>query len=127
MKNGVSKYINHVIKHANSSVIRQKGESQNGYFKRTKHAKFFEKPLFFTPWYAHVRVRIRGVRNVILFSWSTRFEIRPFILLPTNFELYRAYTDKVIRKNWRLTTNIYTNETVWLFTHQQMCLQDSVL
>ena len=26
-----------------SSVIRQKGESQNGCFKKTKHAKFSEK------------------------------------------------------------------------------------
>ena len=26
-----------------SSVIRQKGESQNGCFKKTKHVKFYEK------------------------------------------------------------------------------------
>ena len=38
------------------SVIRQKGESQNGCFKKTKHAKFSEKRTFLTPWYAHVRV-----------------------------------------------------------------------
>ena len=36
-----------------SSVIRQKGESQNGFFKKTKHAKFSEKG---TPWNAHVNV-----------------------------------------------------------------------
>ena len=41
-----------------SPVIRQKGESQNGCFKKTKHAKFSEKQTFLTPWY--VRVRIRG-------------------------------------------------------------------
>ena len=45
-------------------VIRQKGESQNGCFKTTKHAKFSEKRTFLNPWYAHVRVSIRGVRNV---------------------------------------------------------------
>ena len=28
----------------NSSVIRQKGESQNGCFKKTKHTKFSKKP-----------------------------------------------------------------------------------
>ena len=39
-----------------SSVIRQKGESQNGYFKKTKHVKFCEKGTFLTPWYAHMRV-----------------------------------------------------------------------
>ena len=37
-----------------SSVIKQKGESQNGSFKKTKHAKSSEKLTFLTPWYAHV-------------------------------------------------------------------------
>ena len=35
--------------HDNSLVIRQKGESQNGCFKKTKHAKFSEKLTFLTP------------------------------------------------------------------------------
>ena len=38
-----------------SSVIRQKGRSQNGCFKKTKHVKFSEKRTFLTRWYAHVR------------------------------------------------------------------------
>ena len=33
----------------NSSVIRQKGESQNGSFKKTKHTKFSEKWTFLPP------------------------------------------------------------------------------
>ena len=33
----------------NSSVIRQKGESQNGCFKKTKHVKFSKKRTFLTP------------------------------------------------------------------------------
>ena len=41
--------------HLRSSVIRQKGESQNGCFKKTKHVKFSEKRTFLTPWLAHVR------------------------------------------------------------------------
>ena len=32
-----------------SSVISQKGESQNGCFQKTKHAKFSEKRTYFTP------------------------------------------------------------------------------
>ena len=36
----------------NSPVIRQKGESQNGYFKKTKLAKVSEKRTFLIPWYA---------------------------------------------------------------------------
>ena len=43
------------ILNRNSSVIRQKGESQNWCFKKTKHAKFSEKRTFHTLWYACVR------------------------------------------------------------------------
>ena len=32
----------------NSSVIRQKGESQNGCFKKTNHAEISEKQTFLT-------------------------------------------------------------------------------
>ena len=45
------------------SVIRQKGESQNGCFKKTKHAKFSENEHFLP---------------------SDRHEIYPFALLPTS-------------------------------------------
>ena len=38
-------------------VVRQKGESQNGGGKKTKHSKFSEKRTFLSLWYAH-RVRI---------------------------------------------------------------------
>ena len=41
-----------------SPVIRQKGESQNGCFKKAKHAKMFEKQTFLTPWYAHALERL---------------------------------------------------------------------
>ena len=40
-----------VTVYENSSVIRQKSESQNGCFKKTNHAKFSEKRTFLTPWY----------------------------------------------------------------------------
>ena len=39
-----------------TSVIRQKGESQNGCLKKTKQAKFSKKRTLFTPWYAHVSI-----------------------------------------------------------------------
>ena len=42
-----------------SSAIRQKGESQNRSYKKTKH-QIFRKINISTPLYAHVRVRIRG-------------------------------------------------------------------
>ena len=53
-----------------SSVIRQKGESHNGCFKKTKNAKFSETRTFLTPWYAHVHMcACQGVRNFLF--WGT--------------------------------------------------------
>ena len=43
----------------NSSVIGQKGESQNGCYKKTKHAKLSGKEQFL-PLHTHTCVRIRG-------------------------------------------------------------------
>ena len=82
-----------------TSSVRQKGKSQNGCFKKTKHPKFSKKRTFFTPWYAHVSARIRGKKMFVfwkiwrtLFSWNTHFEIHPFeihpfALLPTTLAL----------------------------------------
>ena len=48
-----------------SSVTRQKGESQNRCFKKTKQAKFSKNEHLLPPdTYTYVRVHIRGVRNV---------------------------------------------------------------
>ena len=57
------------------SVIWQKGESQNGGNKNTKHAKFSEKQTFFT--FGYFRKIWRA-----LYSRYRRFEIRPFAILP---------------------------------------------
>ena len=46
----------------NASVIRQKGESQNECFKKTKQAKFSEKRIFLTPLIC--TFMYQGVRNV---------------------------------------------------------------
>ena len=42
-----------------SSLIRQKGDHQNGCYKKAKHTKFYGKRTFLIHWYAHARVRIR--------------------------------------------------------------------
>ena len=65
---------------SNSSVIRQKGEPQNGCFKKTKHAKFSEKRKC-----AYQGIKMFVFRKIwrALFSWNTHFEIRPFALLLT--------------------------------------------
>ena len=96
------------------SLIRQKGESQNGCFRKAKHAKFSEKQIFLTPWYTHVRVfqekkarQIFPKTNIskpLLYSWNTSFEIRPSALLPT---LYGEYCPSYARiSHW-------TSETEW--------------
>ena len=42
-------YLNERKFRHNSSVIRQKGESQNGCFKKAKHAKISKKQTFLIP------------------------------------------------------------------------------
>ena len=61
------------------SVISQEGESQNGCFKKSKHAKFSKKQTFLTPRYAHVRLRIRWQEIIV---WHL-----PFWLITDNFEI----------------------------------------
>ena len=115
MKNGVSKYINHVIKHANSSVIRQKGESQNGYFKRTKHAKFFEKPLFFTPWYAHVREKC---------SFFGKFDVFCFLEAPVlRFALLSCYR-RILSFIGHILTKLFGKTDDWRQIYIQTRLFD---
>ena len=61
-----------------SSVIRQKGEPQNGCFKKTKHAKFSEKRTFLTPWHAHVRKSLHcfgSARSNLRTTWSVFFHV----------------------------------------------------
>ena len=53
---------------------RQKGESQNGCFKKIEQVKFSEKQTFFTPWYAHVRTcAYQGLRNALFLENLTSF------------------------------------------------------
>ena len=61
-----------------TSVIMQKGESQNGWYKKTKHAAFFEKRTFLIPWYAHMRVCIRGKKC----SFFGKFGLLCFLVTP---------------------------------------------
>ena len=43
-----------------SSAIRQKGESQNGCYMKTKHAKCSKNRVFLKSWHGQARVRIKG-------------------------------------------------------------------
>ena len=71
-----------------TSVLRQKGGSENRCFKKTKHGIFSKKTKISYPL---IRTSTQRVKYVCfwkiwrgLFSWNTLFEIRPFALLPTN-------------------------------------------
>ena len=50
----------------NSSVIMQTGKSQDGGDKKCKNAKFCEKRILLTPWYAHVAVNPE-IRSILIF------------------------------------------------------------
>ena len=71
-------FMDHFERKYISSVIRQKGESQNACFKKTKHAKFYEKWTFLTPWYAHAAkfksLNTRYHNQVIhIYTYTQRF------------------------------------------------------
>ena len=73
------------INESNSLVVRQKGEPENGCYKKAKHVKISEKRTFLTPWYADVCMFVFWKIWWALFSCNTRFEIRPFGLLRTSY------------------------------------------
>ena len=105
-----------------SSVIRQKGESQNGGNKKIKHAKFSKNWTFLTPWYADVRARIRGKKCLFFwkiwrafFSCYLRFEILPFALSPTKYPWFSVYIFSImlLRKVWLINKRIFQT-AIWL-------------
>ena len=81
------------------SVIRQKGEFQNGSFKKTKHTKFSEKRTFHTPWYAHVH----------------------------SYHLIRTHTFKINNKKnaWQMSSSAWFREGarsgILFFEHRKQC------
>ena len=76
----------------NSSVIRQKGESQNGGYTKTKHW-IFQKTIIFYP-LIHKYVCISGGKKFFFIGIPKflfiRFEIRPFALLLTNCSAFKV-------------------------------------
>ena len=73
-----------------NKAIMQKGESQNGCFKKNKTRQIFRKTSVSYP-LIRIFCAYQGVRNVrfsenlayFVFSWNTLFEIRLFALLPS--------------------------------------------
>ena len=85
----------------NSSVIRQKGESQNGCFKKRKHAKFSKKRTSFTPWYTHVRTSAyHGVKNV---CFSENLECFLFLKHPFWDSPFLSYYRQILSRKENLS------------------------
>ena len=60
---------------ATSPVIMQKGESQNGRYKKTKHAKFSEKRTFLTPdTHTCAQSNIHFSENLVCFVFLQQLE-----------------------------------------------------
>ena len=57
----------------NLSVMRQKGESQNGYLNKTKHAKFFQKQTILTPLCTKRNDLYQVLLLVLHFTWDHHF------------------------------------------------------
>ena len=78
------------------SVIRQEGESQNGCFKKIKHAKFSgERP--FTPWYAHMHV---GKKNSFFGKFGVLCFLKIRVLRFAFLPYYRRFSGVDIESIW---------------------------
>ena len=104
----------------NSSAIRQKDESQNGCYKKTKHAKFSEKLTFLNPRYAHVRV-LSGGKKCLFFGKYGCFLVTPvlrFNLLP-----YYRWIKTLIRNlpAWINTTKLLLNTRIHFQSSEFPC------
>ena len=67
-----------IMRSYNSSVIRQKSESQYGYFKKTKHARFSEKRTSLAP-DTHTYICVSGDKKCSFFG---KFDVLCFLETP---------------------------------------------
>ena len=85
-----------------SSVIRQKGESQNGCFKKARHAKISEK--YVPPYYRQCDVNYISLKKSFFFS---EFFLS-FINFQKNFELKKkADLIAILSPDFMLTKSQY--------------------
>ena len=61
-------------------AIKQKGESQIGYYKKTKHTKFSEKWLFLTPWYADILASELLLCSIVMQSIQIFYGVQSCVL-----------------------------------------------
>ena len=88
-----------------SSTISQKGKSQNGFYKKTKHQ-----------WSKTLKQFVGCCRRIVwvcltmgaLFSCNTRFEIRPFTLLTMIYNL-----QFLLHEGWQIFLTLQHFAFVW--------------
>ena len=81
------------------SVLRQKGQSQNGSSKKTNHAKFSKNRTSFTPWYAHVVCVSGGKKCLFLRKFGVLCFLFTSVLVFT-FLLYYRQNSLFIQDNF---------------------------
>ena len=88
-----------IMKEFISWVIRQKGESQNGCFKKAKHSKFSEKRTFLTSG-MFTYACVSGVRNIRFFGkFGVLFFLETHVLRFALFPYYRRYLVRNVLHN----------------------------
>ena len=110
-----------ILVYCTSSVIRQKDESKNGCFKKTKHATFSEKRTFLTLWYAHARTyaykRLRNVRfleNVACFVFLKHpFWDSPFCLITEDMYQYAVHVCTCILYSVHYKVTLYILQSIY--------------
>ena len=100
----------------NLSVIKQKGESQNGCFKKAKHATFSEKRTFTSCAY-------QGVRNVRFSENVARFV---FLKHPFWDSLFCLVTDELKWKSKKFFHLVFSPKFILFLDYKLMsCQNDS--
>ena len=84
----------HVNQRSISSVIRQKGESQNGGYKKTKHVKFSEK---------------------LKFPFFGKFGVLCFLVTPVSRFAFLPYYQRCLLSLWKVN-NVKNNRFMYSLT-----------
>ena len=91
--------------YSNSSVIRQKGESPNGHFKKTKYVQFSKNEHFLPP-NKHTNVCISGGKKCSFFG---KFDMLCFLENPFWDSSYCCITDKLLLNQMLVQTKFAQN------------------
>ena len=110
----IKQYLNYIV------VIRQKSQSQNGRYKKTKRAKFSEKQTFITPTYAYVQASIRGGDKCLIFrKYGVLCFLATSVLRLALLLYYRRYTDYNKLK--------YSSNLKYIFKSVKTFMKNSIL